>query len=191
MLSVYLWGYELFFLRFASAPDSGEKWCNLFQELFAPSKKLQRAYDELNIKPRSYISVHIRFVNALEHFENTFFNNHLKSQEERDKLIRRCRNGIKTIINEYKDTPIYVFSDSKVFLSEISDLPVLTLDNSKIKHVSNTNDDDSTLKTFLDLYVMSQSIAVCRFRAPEIYSISHYALLAATIGDIPFYDLDV
>lgn len=33
--------------------------------------------------------------------------------------------------------------------------------------------------------------AVYRFCAPEIYSISHYALLAATIGDIPFYDLDV
>ena len=84
-----------------------------------------------------------------------------------------------------------MFSDSKVFLNSVSDLPIHTLDSSAIQHASDTKGGDSTLKTFLDLYVMSQSQAIYRFCAPEIYSISHYALLAATIGDIPFYDLDI
>lgn len=172
-------------------PHTGYKWCDLFNELFTPSEKLLTAYKELNIPPREYTCVHIRFVNALERFEKTFFDNHLETQEERDALIARCKEGIKTIIEENKGIPVYVFSDSKVFLNSLGDLPVKTLDSSTIGHVSNTNNNDSTLKTFLDMYVMSQSKAVYRFRAPEIYSISHYALLAATIGDIPFYDLDV
>ncbi|MBP3613326.1 MAG: hypothetical protein J6J37_00890 [Bacteroidaceae bacterium] len=172
-------------------PHTGYKWCDLFKELFTPSTNLVNAYKELNIPPRTYISVHIRFVNALEQFENTFFDNHLKEQSQRDALIQRCKNGIRSIIKENKETPIYVFSDSKVFLNSLGDLPVYTLDNSEIKHISSTSGDSSTLKTFLDLYVMSQSQTIYRFCAPELYSISHYALLAATIGDIPFYDLDV
>lgn len=135
--------------------------------------------------------MHIRFVNALEQFEKTFFDNHLKEQKQLDALIERCKAGIKNIIDENRETPVYVFSDSKVFLNSLEDLPVHTLDSSEIEHISSTSSDSSTLKTFLDLYVMSQSQAVYRFCAPELYSISHYALLAATIGDIPFYDLDV
>lgn len=172
-------------------PYTNNKWSDLFHELFTPSEKLQKAYNELNIKPRTYVSVHIRFVNALEQFEKTFFDNHLKTQEEREALIIRCKEGIKRIIQENNGVPVYIFSDSKLFLNSIKDLPVYTLDNSDIKHISSTNGDESTLKTFLDLYVISQSKAVYRFCAPEIYSISHYALLGATIGDIPFYDLDV
>lgn len=172
-------------------PNTQYKWCDLFHELFTPSDKLQNAYNELNIPPRTYVSIHIRFVNALEQFENTYYKNHLKTQEERDALIARCKEGIKEVIEEHNDTPVYVFSDSKVFLNSINDLPIHTLDSSAIQHASVTNGGDSTLKTFLDLYVMSQSQAIYRFCAPEIYSISHYALLAATIGDIPFYDLDI
>ena len=172
-------------------PHTGYKWCDLFHELFKPSEKLQKAYEQLNIAPKSYVCVHIRFVNALERFENTFFDNHLETQEERDALIARCKEGIKKVINEHKNTAVYVFSDSKLFLNSLNDLPVLTLDSSAVEHVSKAKSDSATLKTFIDLYVMSQSNAVYRFCAPEIYSISHYALLAATIGDIPFYDLNV
>lgn len=172
-------------------PHTQYKWCDLFHELFIPSEKLQSAYKGLNIPPRTYVSIHIRFVNALEQFENTYYKNHLKTQEERDVLISRCKEGILRVIDEHRNTPVYVFSDSKVFLNSVNDLPIHTLDSSAIQHASVTNGGDSTLKTFLDLYVMSQSQAIYRFCAPEIYSISHYALLAATIGDIPFYDFDV
>lgn len=172
-------------------PQTKYKWLNLFNELFTPSEKLQQAYKELNIPPHTYVSIHIRFVNALEHFEKTYFNNHLKTQEQRNALITRCKEGIKSIISADKTRTVYVFSDSKLFLETLNDLPVHTLSNTSIQHISSTKSDDATLKTFLDRYVMSQSQAIYRFRAPEIYSISHYALLAATIGDIPFYDVDV
>lgn len=172
-------------------PHTNYKWSDLFNELFTPSKELEEAYKKLNIPPRTYISIHIRFVNALEHFEDTYYQNQINDQTKREALIVRCKEGIKRIMDENKETPIYVFSDSKTFLESLEELPVHTIGSAGIKHTSKTSGDYSTLKTFLDLYVMSQSQAIYRFCAPEIYSISHYALLAANIGDIPSYDYDV
>lgn len=171
--------------------DTGLKWCDLFHELFAPSPKLEQAYRALDIPPRSYISIHIRFVNALEQFEHSFWNNHLDTQEERDKLIARCKRGIHEICNEHAGTQVYVFSDSSVFLRSINDLPIRTLSHDNIGHVSEGVGTAAQLKAFLDLYVISQSKSVYRLIAPELYNWSGYALTAATIGDIPFHDRQV
>lgn len=171
--------------------DTGLRWCDLFHDLFAPGPRLEQAYHALGIPPRSYVSIHIRFVNALEQFEHSFWNNHLDTQEERDALIARCKRGIRGICNEHVGTPIYVFSDSGIFLRSISDLPVRTLPHGDIGHVSEGVGAAAQLKAFLDLYVISQSKAVYRLVAPELYNWSGYALTAATIGDIPFHDRKV
>lgn len=171
--------------------DSGYRWCDLFNELFEPSEKLNVAYQRLAIPPKSYVAVHLRFVNALEQFENTYFDNHLKTQDERDMLIERCRKGIMQIKDSNKDKEVYVFSDSKVFLEKLKDLPVKTLDPNFIGHVSEKSNPDSQLKTFLDLYVMANSSIVYRIIAPEMFSFSYYAVLAATIGDIDCVDIRV
>lgn len=166
-------------------PNTGYKWCDLFHELFKPSEVLGNAYNELNITPRTYISVHIRFVNALEHFENTFFDNHLKTQQERDNLINRCKDAIMEIHKKHDGLDVYVFSDSRVFLDSIGELPVKILGKENIGHISEGTNSMIELKSFLDLYVISQSKEVYRFIAPELYNWSGYAKLAATIGDIP------
>ncbi|MDE6152190.1 MAG: hypothetical protein K2G12_09440 [Prevotella sp.] len=165
--------------------DTGYKWCDLFHELFRPSKELEEAYMVLNLPARSYISVHLRFVNALEHFENTFFDNHLKTQEERDCLIARCKKGICELQEENMGIDIYVFSDSKVFLGRLNDMTVKVLKYDDVGHTSDGG-HSSHLKAFLDLYVMSRSKKVYRMEAPELYNWSEYAKLAATIGDVPF-----
>ena len=172
-------------------PDSGWRFSDLFHEMFEPCNALKEAYFELGIKAKHYVSCHLRFVNALEHFENTFFENHLKTEEERDALIARCKEGIKHIMEENKEKDVYVFSDSKVFLDSLAGMPVKVLPHDNIAHVSEGAKTDGTFKSFLDLYVMANGSAVYRFCAPELYSISHYALLAATIGDIPFNNVDV
>lgn len=166
--------------------DTGYKWCDLFHELFRPSKELERAYKDLKLPPLSYISVHLRFVNALERFENTFFDNHLETQEERDNLIARCKKGIRELQEENPDTDIYVFSDSKVFLDSLGDMTVKVLAHNDVGHVSEGISQAAQLKAFLDLYVMSRSAKVYRIEAPELYNWSEYAKLAAMIGDIPF-----
>ena len=127
----------------------------------------------------------------MEKFENTFFENYLNTQEERDALIFRCKNGIKQVIDNNPNKNVYVFSDSKVFLESLIDMPVLVLPYNHVAHVSEGAQSNAIFKSFLDLYVMSKGSAVYRFQAKELYSISHYALLAATIGELPFYDLNV
>lgn len=174
-----------------SFPTTGYKFYDLFNELFEFSNEIKNEYRRLGIIEGNYVSCHLRFVNALEKFENTFFENHIDKEEDRQELIKRCKTGIEKIVFEKKDKEVYVFSDSKVFLECLSDLPVKTLDSSNIGHVSEGNKSDSTFKSFLDLYVMSKGIAIYRFNAPELYSISHYALLAARIGNIEFKDIKV
>lgn len=171
--------------------DTGNKWCDLFHELFMPSKRLENAYRDLKIPPQSYVSVHLRFVNALEQFENTFFDNHLETQEERDNLIARCKKRICELQKKNPDTDIYVFSDSKVFLDSLSDMTVKVLDHKDVGHISEVDNPSSQLKTFLDLYVMSRSKKVYRIEASELYNWSEYAKLAAMIGDIPFITIKI
>ena len=137
-------------------PTTGYKFHDLFYELFDFSDKIKNEYKCLGIREGEYVSCHLRFVNALEKFENTFFENHLSKKEDRDNLIQKCKCGIKKVISENKDKEVYVFSDSKTFLNSLSDLPVKVLDTSNIGHVSEENKRDATFKSFLDLYVMSK-----------------------------------
>lgn len=170
--------------------NTGSKWSDLFHELFCPSDRLKAAYGQLNIRPKSYVSCHLRFVNALEKFEDTFFNNHLNTETEREALIKRCKEGIREVQKANPGLDVYVFSDSKSFLDNADGMKgVKVLEHSHVGHICNQDAPASHMKTFLDLYVMSQGRAVYRFSAPELYSISHYALLAATIGNLPFYDV--
>lgn len=171
--------------------NTGYKWCDLFNELFTPSKKLLDAFNQLELECRSYVAVHLRFVNALEEFENTYFNNHLKTSEERENLIKRCKNAILEIVNENDSQDVYVFSDSKIFLSSLSDLPVKTLDSKNLGHISENSNEDSQLKTFLDLWVMKNASKVYRIQGPELFLWSYYAVLAATIGDIDLIDKNI
>lgn len=172
-------------------PDTGYKFAELFHELFEPCKDLKQAYSDFGIKEKGYVSCHLRFVNALEKFENTFFENYLETQEERNALIERCKEGIRRVMKKNQGKDVYVFSDSKVFLDSLSNIPVKVLPHDNIGHVSEETKADAAFKSFLDLYVMARGIAIYRFCAPELYSISHYALLAATVGDIPFDDIKV
>ena len=172
--------------------DTGYKWHELFQELFKPSPLLQNAYESLGIKGETYVAVQFRFVNALEQFEGyTFFDNHLKTEEERQSLIQKCRNCISDIISENEGKTVYVFSDSKTFLDAIEDMPVKVLNHDNLGHTGVKQQQATTLKTFLDLYVMSQSEKIYRVRAKEMYNLSCFALLASRMNNVPFFNKDI
>lgn len=169
-------------------PDTGYKWQALFNELFLPCEDLKHAYRELGLEGTHFITVQLRFVNALERFEETFFDNYIENEEDRLYLIAKCKKCINDIQVENPQMPIYVFSDSKVFLDSLHGLPVHVLDNKNIGHTSDNNNPNSLLKTFLDLYVMSKSEKIYRIKAKELYNDSCFALLASRIGDVTFID---
>ena len=116
---------------------------------------------------------------------------HLKTEKERQALIQKCRNAINEIIAENDGKTVYVFSDSKTFLDAIEDLPVNVLSHDNLGHTGVKQEQQTTLKTFLDLYTMSQSEKIYRVRANELYNLSCFALLASRMNNVPFIDKDI
>lgn len=171
--------------------DSGFSWHELFAELFVPSKEIQQAIKNVGLEARTYDAVHLRFVNALENFEEGYYNG-LPSEKEKQNLILRCKKGIRKIINQQGGTKqIVVFSDSERFLNSLSDLPVITLDSSSLGHISFTNAHPQIVKTFLDFFVMSRANKVYRIASREMYLSSCFSLCAARAGNVEFENLIV
>lgn len=170
--------------------DTGEEWASLFNELFVPNDEIKNSISQTGFKEKSYIAVHFRFVNALENFEGNYYNS-LTTQEEKDNLIKRCKEGLIKIKRENPNQDVLVFSDSKVFLDSVQDLPVKTLDNSSIGHICFTQNDDIVLKTFLDMFMISRASKVYVVHASELYNNSCFALVGARIGNIDFDVLKV
>lgn len=168
-------------------PESGYEWSKLFHELFRPTARLQTAIDACGYQERSYIAVHLRFVNALDNFEEvTCCDNALRTEKEKQNLINRCKQGLMRIKNENEGSRVLVFSDSKRFLDSLDDIPVEVLDHDNVGHISFGTGDDATLKTFVDLYMIARAKTVYRIDAPELYAWSGFAVTGAMIGGIEF-----
>lgn len=163
--------------------DTGYHWADLFDELFRPSEDVTKLYKETGFEQGSYVAVHFRFVNALENFEANY-DNALKTQEEKDNLIKRCKDALMKVYESNNHQQVLVFSDSKVFLDSIQDLPVSSLDSSNIGHISFNDNKSSIIKTLLDMFMISRASKVYVVHAPELYNSSCFALVGARIGNI-------
>lgn len=163
-------------LLYNQVPDAERIWTDCFNELFMPSPRLAEAFAATGLVPGHYISAHLRFVNALEHFEEGYYNS--LSSKEQNTLIEKCLSVLKTIQMANEDLPLYVFSDSRRFLIIAKETGYHCLDG-QIGHVSFVNDENTLLKTFLDLYAISQSAKVFRVLGGPLYdsTFSYYAAL--------------
>lgn len=170
--------------------DVGYRWVDLFNELFCPSEELVELIRNTGFEKGSYVAVHFRFVNALENFEANY-DNALKTQEEKDNLIKRCKDALMRIHESNPHQQVLVFSDSKVFLDSIQDLPVRSLDSSNIGHISFDEGKGTIVKTLLDLFMISRASKVYVVHAPELYNSSCFALVGARIGDVDINSMDV
>ncbi len=155
-------------------------WGKLFRELFRPAPVLEKALQEYSaiLQENEFIAVHLRFVNALEPFEENQFN--FLDQEQKEGLVQRCLEAIRTIQKQYTGKKVAVFSDSAVFLKRVrEELPVTVLDG-EIGHISFNAADHVVLKTFIDFYMMSRAQHVIYILSPEMYPtvFSYYAALA-------------
>ncbi len=159
-------------------PDAERLWTECYNELFKPSPRLANAFAASGLVSGQYASVHLRFVNALEHFEDGFYNS--ITPEEQTRLIEKCLTALKEIQQKCDGLPLYVFSDSRRFLSIAREAGYQSLDG-EIGHVSFVNDQDTLLKTFLDLYAISQSDQVFRVLGTPLYN-STFPYYGALMG---------
>lgn len=165
--------------------DTGYHWADLYNELFTPSLEIQRAIDATRIDAKTYVAIHLRFVNALECFEEGHYNR-LTTEEEKEALMQRCRNGILDIKHRHSSDKIMVFSDSKCFMRSLDGLGVITLNSESVGHVCFDSNHEQLLKTFLDQYMISRAIKVYMITAPEMYGSSCFSLCGARIGGVKY-----
>lgn len=165
--------------------DTGYRWDDLYNELFTPSLDIQKAIAATGIEAKTYIAIHLRFVNALECFEEGHFNA-LRTEEEKKKLIVRCQNGILHIMHRHPCCKAMIFSDSKRFISSLDSMDVITLDPVAVGHICYNNNCEQLLKTFLDQYMISRAVKVYMVTAPEMYGNSCFSLCGARIGGVEY-----
>jgi RNAse (barnase) inhibitor barstar len=181
-------------LKQCNVPDSDLLWRTLFNELFCPSELLLKKIESFHIEENTYIAVVLRFLNALEPFEENlkpFYDNSLHSPEDKQRLMTKCIDAINKLQIRYgTTTKILVFSDSRLFLNkvkdELSDIVVL---DGKIGNIRNnysqTIMNEVALKSFVDFFMISRASKVYRICAPEMYY-SAFPVYAAVAGGKEF-----
>ena len=176
-------GYDI--LETNRIPEYKKRWGELYNALFKPKDLIIKRMVDTGFVKDEYIAVHLRFVNALEHFEEDHFND--LSEAKKENLIQRCLAGIEAIRRQNENVPLLVFSDSRFFLNRVKELPVHVLDGA-IGHISFVCNEEAVIKTFVDFYMIGNARRVYIIQAPEMYSTvySYYAALAGYKEVIPF-----
>jgi hypothetical protein len=174
-------------------PNYERLFMNLFQELFVPNHCfVSQKLDTLSYQENSYIAIHLRFVNALETFEPNY--KKILTPKQKQNLIDRCIDKIEQIKNEYNNKDIVCFSDSTLFLNEVTQkvANVIVLDGI-IGHISHTDKrimHAVTNKTFLDFFMISRAFKVFSIFADELYK-SAFPRYAAMINNKEYQIIQV
>lgn len=158
-----------------------------FTKLFKPSEKLEAEFQKTGLKEKEYISIHVRFVNALGGFEHGCYP--ILPENDQIILIQKCKQAIKRL-TEKNTLPVVVFSDSVRFLSEVKDLPVIVLDSTNIKHLNESESNDAFMKTFLDFLTISRSKEVYRLISKDLYK-TEFSVYAAYAGGVEIKSIEV
>lgn len=178
---VYLYkGVDL--LEQLKIPNWESVWHELFNELFTMSS---HSLDLLKLQPiygEEYISVHLRFMNALDNVEKGVHN----QLNERDKqtLIDNCLSYIKKIEQENCGKKIVVFSDSNTFIKVSLDNNLIVLPG-VVGHIVFNTSNEVIEKSFVDFLSIMHSLKVYNvmFSGMQASGFSKYAALA---GGCPF-----
>ena len=164
-------------------------WRTLYNELFKRSELLESSIRATELPAKSYVSIHFRFLNALGHFEKS--NVGVLPPNEQEELVEKCKVAIMSLYKKYGDQyKIMVFSDSSYFMGLIHDLPVYTLGDENINHISYSNNQSGVLKTFLDFSMIARSAIVYRALSPHLYK-TNYSLVAALSDNTEFHDIEI
>lgn len=173
-------------LRYNNIPNSDAIIRDCFNELFVPTEDLFAAIEKCGMAKRSYVSAHLRFVNALEHFEDGVYNS--LSQEKQLLLIQKCLDCLHHIQKQC-GKPLLVFSDSNRFLQIAKEQGFMILDGN-VGHVSFNADRSNVLKTFLDFYMIGRSDKVFRIISKEMYGTT-FSLYASVFGNCELETLNI
>jgi hypothetical protein len=110
------------------------------------------------------------------------------SQKDKEEIIKYLVNKIDEKSKQYKNLPIYVLSDSMIFLDYVKNNTPYKILEGIPKHVdvkNNKNDLISHTKTLTDFFFISTSEKVYLLKEKRMY-MSGYSKYAAIYGNKDF-----
>lgn len=171
------------------ASDALDRWHNKFKnnfdELFKFSPYLLKLIDSAKLEKRSYISVHLRFVNSIGMFEGNTKKYPILPENLQELLIYKCLTQIEDIKKNHAGMPLYIFSDSERFLNIAQKHGYKVLAGGPIGHIAHSNSDQIQDKAMLDFFVIGRSSKVYSIVNEGMYA-GVYSEYAALIGGAPF-----
>lgn len=156
-----------------------------FKELFKQTPVLESIVASTGLIERSYISVHFRFVNLLGNFEGNIRKFPTLDEEAQEELIEKCLECLKSISEENKGLPIFVFSDSSKFLHICTKKGFNKIDGDSISNIAHNSSIESEDKTMLDFFTIGRSKKVYSVVLPGMYG-GVFSQYAAMIGGAEF-----
>lgn len=167
-----------------SEVEINDLWRNNYQKLFKESLFLKEAL--VKLPQEKSIVCHTRFTTLMGDFADT--TSAVLNEQDKEKLVNKILEKVNEIHQKNENTPIYVLSDSIVFLNIIKEKTNFKTLSGTPKHVdvkSSSSSFEEHLKTFTDFYFMSKSEQVFLLKIDKMYN-SGFSKYAAIIGDKPF-----
>ena len=160
------------------------KYHELYNELFCPSKKLQKQIDRVQSEMGTeYVSVSFRFQRLMGDFDDII--GRVLAESERLVLIDKCRAFLCELKIKHPEVPrLLVTSDSSTFVHAISDLRFCYVIPGNIGHLGMAQHESVLMKTFLDFYMISKARKVYMAHTGEMYRGGFAQSAAATTNTL-------
>ena len=171
----------------------GDDFAVLFDELFKPTDVLKKEISRnLESIKGNYISVTFRFQQLLGDFKEG--NYCVLDEKKKKKLIEKCLNFIIVVKDNNPEVDkILITSDSHSFLDLVKEkYNFVYVISGVVNHVDYTNNQEhlAYLKSFVDLFMISQAQKIYSYCTGPMYKDSGFAKLASLIGEKPYLKIE-
>ena len=166
----------------------GQRFGQLFAELFRPTKKLEEAIAQYTQGlENGYYTMSLRFQRLLGDFHER--DGADIGAEEQTALMERCVRKIDELHSQL-DTrkKVMLMSDSMRFLAYAAQrLAYVSYVPGKVQHIDfcESTADDVNIKLFADIYIISKAERAFLLQTGQMYN-SGFPRRAAQVGGVPF-----
>ena len=172
------------------------EWGELYRELFKPGQILQERLEVIKKElGENYYAAVFRFQNLLGDFQEYHYKS-MEDQDEKEQLIGKCLQALKTLQAAHGNQALLVTSDSVTFLKRAVQLEGVHIISGTLVHIDGQknsvleNSYEVYLKSFLDFYALSGARKIYRVGTSYMYP-SEFPVYAAKIHNVPFESMIV
>ena len=167
------------------------EWGELYRELFKPGQVLQERLEVIKKElGENYYAAVFRFQNLLGDVQEYHYKS-MEDQDEKEQLIGKCLQALKTLQAAHGNQALLVTSDSVTFLKRAVQLEGVHIISGTLVHIDGQknlapeNSYEVYLKSFLDFYTLSGAQKIYRVGTSYMYP-SEFPVYAAKIHNVPF-----